>query len=111
MIDKITPRSELIQIVKALNDLILSPGWQQLNVVIKGQLEARVQNVMLVPTGSGDTHPVSSILQAEYAKGEYNGLVSAMQLPQVQIDMIEAVLATQNEEPEDGYGNSNTSSP
>ena len=66
---------------------------------------------MLVPIGSAEGHPIGAVLSAEYMKGEYNGLVSAMQLPQVQIDMIEAVLANQNEEPEDGTGNSNTSSP
>jgi hypothetical protein len=102
--DKPQPHSELAQMARDFQDLLDSRGWAHLNRIVAEQLEARVQNVMLVPAGSGDANPISAVLNAEYLKGEYNGQVSVMHLPKVQIDMIENTL--QREETEDGTGNS-----
>jgi hypothetical protein len=85
-------------------NLVDSPGWARLNKVIAEQLEARIKTVMLVPAGDTDmgANPISRILNVEYMKGEYNGLVSAMQLPSTQIDMLNSVLT--NEEFDDESG-------
>lgn len=74
-------------------------------------MEARVQQVMLIPTGDGDRNPISAVLSAEYMKGEYNGQISVMRLPQTQIEMIETYLTMTPEETTDGHGTANTSSP
>src|SRR3990172_2165925 len=104
--DKPLARSEQVATVRDFQNLLESPAWVRLSKIVKAQLEARVNEVMLVPAGVGEGNPISVLLHAEYMKGEYNGLVSAMQLPQVQVDMINAMLA--NEEPEDAPGTENT---
>lgn len=100
--DKPLPRSELVQMVRDFRALLESPGWARLNKVVAEQMEARVRQVMLVPAGSPDTNPISALLSTEYMKGEYNGQISVMHLPQTQIEMIEAYLIQQPEEQEDG---------
>jgi hypothetical protein len=91
-------RAELGQMMRDFQGLLDSPGWARLNKVVAEQLEARMHQVMLIPTGSGDVNPISAVLNAEYMKGEYNGQVAAMHLPQTQIDMIKTYLATTQEE-------------
>jgi phosphosulfolactate phosphohydrolase-like enzyme len=97
--------------VRDFQALLESPGWARLNKVVAEQLEARIQQVMLVPAGSGDRHPISDLLGAEYMKGEYNGQVSVMSLPKTQIEMLQQYLQSTQEETEDGPGTGNTSSP
>jgi hypothetical protein len=91
-------------------DLLDSPGWALLSKIVQEQLAARVNDVMLVPSGGGDGNPISALLNAEYMKGEYNGHVSVMHLPQVQISMLQAMI-TKLEENEDAPGSDNSSSP
>ena len=97
--------------VRDFQALLESPGWARLNKVVAEQLEARVQQVMLVPTGSGDRNPISDLLGAEYMKGEYNGQVSVMSLPQTQIEMATMYLQSTAEESTNGPGTENTNSP
>lgn len=92
-------------------DLQESRGWGLLNKIIAQQLDARVQTVMLLPAGAEDGNPISKLLNVEYMKGEYNGLVSVMRLPQVQIDMIMMHLTQQNEEASDATGNRSNTTP
>ena len=66
-----------------IRSLLSNPYWKELEVIINGQLEARVQKVLLTPLRSDD-----ETLEMEFCKGEYAAFKLILQYPQMELEGI-----------------------
>lgn len=87
---------------EVFQSLLKSPGWIRLVAVLEEQLALRTKDVMLKPLGDGYT-----VEHQEYVKGEYNGILTVINLPHLIIEDAKFTIAhspapTATEEDQDG---------
>lgn len=80
--------------LRALRDLLESPGWKQyIAVYVEQQKEVRSNDVMLNPCKTLD-----ATIEQEYQKGEYQGIALFGKFPELRITAIEVELGIKEKE-------------
>lgn len=79
-------RAAVIQ-KESFRGLTQHPGWEKLTEIVRGQIEARMGQVLQVLESE------SAVFAQEYMKGEIQGLRLMLALPEVQMTEAEAVLS------------------
>ncbi len=76
--------AEAVKVKREMEALISSPGWKDIVLVAKAQLQARENQILLKPT--------ENPLAQEYQKGEVQGIKLFVQYPETLLENAKAVI-------------------
>ena len=98
----LSPEAQL----RALRDLLRAQGWALLCEHAQGQLETRINDIILNPLSDKAADGLLAVAGQEYEKGEIQGMKHLLAFPSTMIEILEA-----QQEKQDGRSTNTSTDP